>query len=54
MMAHRPDSFIFWDASKVWDIDLVVSEHTHEGQVRILFKVGQSTFWFKQNKNTHN
>ena len=40
MMAHRPDSFIFWDASKVWDIDLVVSGHTHGGQVRIPFKGG--------------
>ena len=40
MMAHRPDSFIFGDASKEWDIDLVVSGHTHGGQVRIPFKGG--------------
>ena len=40
MMAHRPDSFIFGDASKVWDIDLVVSGHTHGGQVRLPFKGG--------------
>lgn len=33
MMAHRPDSFIFGDASKTWDIDLVVSGHAHGGQV---------------------
>lgn len=33
MMAHRPDSFIFGDASKAWDIDLVVSGHLHGGQV---------------------
>ena len=33
MMAHRPDSFIFGDASKVWGIDLVVSGHLHGGQV---------------------
>ena len=35
MIAHRPDSFIFGDASEVWDIDLVVSGHTHGGQVRV-------------------
>ena len=40
MMAHRPDSFIFGDASEVWDIDLVVSGHTHGGQVRLPFKGG--------------
>lgn len=33
MMSHRPDSFIFGDASKIWDIDLVVSGHNHGGQV---------------------
>ena len=33
MMAHRPDSFIFNYASEDWDIDLVVSGHTHGGQV---------------------
>lgn len=35
MMSHRPDSFIFGDASKVWDIDLVAIGHTHGGQVRL-------------------
>lgn len=40
MMAHRPDSFIFGNASKIWDIDLVVSGHTHGGQVRVPFKGG--------------
>ena len=37
MMAHRPDSFIFGNASKIWDVDLVVSGHTHGGQVRVPF-----------------
>lgn len=40
MMAHRPDSFIFGDASKTWDIDLVVSGHTHGGQVILPFVGG--------------
>lgn len=40
MMAHRPDSFIFGDASKVWDIDLVVSGHNHGGQVVLPFLGG--------------
>ena len=40
MMAHRPDSFIFGDASKVWDIDIVVSGHTHGGQVVLPFVGG--------------
>ena len=41
MMAHRPDSFIFGDAAKTWDIDLVVSGHNHGGQV-ILPVLGES------------
>ena len=40
MLAHRPDSFIFGDASKVWDVDLVVSGHNHGGQVVIPFTAG--------------
>lgn len=40
MMAHRPDSFIFGNASKVWDIDLVVSGHNHGGQVALPFVGG--------------
>ena len=40
MMSHRPDSFIFGNASKIWDVDLVVSGHTHGGQVRVPFKGG--------------
>ena len=37
MMSHRPDSFIFGNASNVWDIDLVVSGHNHGGQVVVPF-----------------
>ena len=40
MLAHRPDSFIFGDASKVWDVDLVISGHNHGGQVVIPFLGG--------------
>lgn len=37
MICHRPDSFVLWDASKYWDIDLVVSGHNHGGQVVLPF-----------------
>lgn len=40
MMAHRPDSFIFGNASEVWNIDLVLSGHNHGGQVVIPFVGG--------------
>ena len=40
MLAHRPDSFIFGDASKVWNVDLVISGHNHGGQVVIPFLGG--------------
>lgn len=40
MMAHRPDSFIFGNASSVWDVDLVISGHDHGGQVVIPFLGG--------------
>ena len=40
MMAHRPDSFIFANASEVWSIDLVVSGHNHGGQVVLPFLRG--------------
>lgn len=32
MLAHRPESYILGEASVTWDIDLVVSGHTHGGQ----------------------
>ena len=38
MLSHRPDSFIFGDASEVWNVDLVISGHNHGGQVVIPFK----------------
>ena len=40
MLSHRPDSFIFGDASKAWDIDLVASGHLHGGQVVFPFLGG--------------
>lgn len=40
LMAHRPDSFIFGDASSAWKIDLVVSGHLHGGQVVVPFLGG--------------
>lgn len=35
MISHRPDSFVFGNASEYWDVDLVVSAHNHGGQVVI-------------------
>jgi predicted MPP superfamily phosphohydrolase len=49
MLAHRPDSFIFGEASVTWDIDLVVSGHLHGGQVVVPFKgglIGGDQGWF--------
>ena len=40
MLSHRPDSFIFGDASSYWDIDLVINGHNHGGQVVIPFLGG--------------
>lgn len=40
MMAHRPDSFVFGDASSYWNVDLVVSGHNHGGQVVIPYLGG--------------
>lgn len=40
MAAHRPDSFIFGWASKTWNVDLVLSGHTHGGQIILPFAGG--------------
>lgn len=40
MLAHRPDSFIFGEASATWTIDLVISGHLHGGQVVLPFLGG--------------
>ncbi len=40
MLSHRPDSFIFGDASEVWNIDLIISAHNHGGQVVLPFLGG--------------
>lgn len=40
MLAHRPDSFIYGDAPKTWDIDLIISAHDHGGQVILPFVGG--------------
>lgn len=40
MMSHRPDSFVFGQASRQWYVDLVVSSHNHGGQVVIPFLGG--------------
>ena len=39
-LAHRPDTFIFNGAYDMWDIDVVVSDHTHGGLVRLPFVGG--------------
>lgn len=51
MLSHRPDSFIFGDASEVWDVDLVISGHNHGGQVVIPFiggLYGGDQGWFPE------
>ena len=40
MLTHKPDAFIFGDAPKTWDIDLVISGHDHGGQVILPFVGG--------------
>lgn len=33
LLCHRPDSFVFGEAARTWDVDLVISGHLHGGQV---------------------
>lgn len=33
MMFHRPESFVLGNASKLWNMDMVISAHIHGGQV---------------------
>ena len=32
LLCHRPDSFVFGEAARTWDVDLVISGHLHGGQ----------------------
>lgn len=40
MLSHRPDSFVLGEAKDKWKIDLVISGHTHGGQVILPFLGG--------------
>lgn len=40
MLSHRPESFVLGDASKTWNIDLIISGHIHGGQVVLPFVGG--------------
>ena len=40
MLSHRPDTFIYEDAGSAWDIDLVLSGHTHNGVIALPFGLG--------------
>ncbi len=39
-LAHMPDTFIFNGAYKLWNVDLVLSGHTHGGLIRLPFVGG--------------
>ena len=39
-LAHMPDTFIFNGAYNLWDVDLVLSGHTHGGLIRLPFVGG--------------
>lgn len=39
-LAHMPDTFIFNGAYKMWNVDLVLSGHTHGGLIRLPFVGG--------------
>ncbi len=40
LLCHRSDSMVFNDAYLDWDIDVILSGHTHGGIVRVPFKGG--------------
>lgn len=40
MLSHRPESYVFGDASKTWKIDLIICGHVHGGQVVLPFLGG--------------
>ena len=40
MLSHRPEGFYFGDACKVWNIDFILSGHTHGGLIRLPFVGG--------------
>ena len=35
LLSHRPEAFCFKDACKEWNVDLILSGHTHGGLVRL-------------------
>ena len=37
MLSHRPEGFYFGDACKVWNVDFILSGHTHGGLIRLPF-----------------
>ena len=39
-LAHMPDTFVFNGAYNLWDVDLVLSGHTHGGLIRLPFVGG--------------
>lgn len=51
MLSHRPESYVFGDASKTWDIDLIICGHVHGGQVVVPFiggLYGGDQEWFPE------
>lgn len=51
MMFHRPESFVLGNASKLWNMDMVISAHIHGGQVILPFAggiYGAELGWFPE------
>lgn len=51
MLSHRPESYVFGDASKIWNIDLIICGHVHGGQVVVPFiggLYGGDQEWFPE------